>query len=483
MSATSARPRRRRFEAAGDTRDAAEEHARRGKQARAAVPRAEHAALSLSAERDPVAVLREQATTRVVELVPIRHGRMMASPASFYRGAAAVMAADLSRTPVSGFPVQLCGDAHMLNFGGFASPERSLVFDLNDFDETYPGPWEWDLKRLATSVEINARERGLARKQRTAAVAGTVAQYREAIRRFATMANLELWYSRLDKAALEGLLREQARARQVRNLRRAAARGRQRDSTRALRKLTMSAGDDGPARIVHDPPLLVPLSELLPADMADAVADRMRELLAAYQSTLEADRRRLLERFAFADMARKVVGVGSVGTRCWIVLMIGRVSGDPLFLQCKEAQPSVLAPYVEAVDIHNQGQRVVEGQRLMQASSDIFLGWLRNRQALDDEAAHDFYVRQLWDWKLSADVSTMEPDGIALYARACAWSLARAHARSGDAIAIGAYAGGGSELDRALVEFATSYADQNERDHAALVDAVGRDELAAITDV
>jgi uncharacterized protein (DUF2252 family) len=455
-----------------------EERAERGRQARAEVPRSSHGEWQPADDRaDVIEILEGQAETRVPELVPIRYGRMMVSPATFFRGAAAVMAADLAEGPTTGLDAQLCGDAHMANFGGFASPERSLVFDLNDFDETLRGPFELDLKRLVASVEIYARERGTERAARRKLVRSTVSQYREAMRRFATMGNLELWYLRLDEAAITEALRAQAFTRQARRVQEAGIKARRKDSTRAFEKLARTT--EGEPRIVSDPPLIVPVHELLPEAEAQEIEGTMRELLEQYTSCLVGDRRRLLERYRYADLARKVVGVGSVGTRCWIVLLTGRDEGDPLFLQCKEAQTSVLSQSCGESPFPNQGQRVVEGQRMMQASSDIFLGWLRTDNN-PDGVERDFYIRQLWDWKLSPDIEAMEPKGMEAYARICGWSLAHAHARSGDAVALGAYVGSGEQLDRAMSAFAEAYADQNEADHRALLKAVRTKRLKAV---
>jgi uncharacterized protein (DUF2252 family) len=454
-----------------------EERAERGRQARTAVPRSAHGEWQPAGDRaDPIEILERQAETRVPELVPIRYGRMMVSPATFYRGAAAVMADDLAATPMTGLDTQLCGDAHMLNFGGFASPERILVFDLNDFDETLRGSWELDLKRLVASVEINARERGIEAPERRKMVRGAVREYRAAMRSFAKMGNLATWYSRVDEETILAALRAQQAHQQLRTVRKAGTRARRKDSTRAFEKLTQTT--DGVPRIKSDPPLIVPVHELFPDAEADQFETLMRELLEQYTSSLEGDRRRLLERFSYADLARKVVGVGSVGTRCWILLLIGRDHGDPLFLQVKEAQPSVLSPISGESPFPNQGQRVVEGQRMMQASSDIFLGWIRTADT-PDEVQRDFYLRQLWDWKVSIEPGEMEPEGMAIYARMCAWTLARAHARSGDAIAIAAYAGSGEQLDRAMAKFAAAYADQNEADHRELLKAVRKKRLKA----
>jgi uncharacterized protein (DUF2252 family) len=457
-----------------------DERAARGKAARAEVPRSSHAEWVVPRDRpDPIALLEAQAASRVPELVPIRYGRMAASPFAFFRGAAAVMAADLADTSQSGIRVQCCGDAHLANFGGFASPERALLFDLNDFDETLPGPWEWDVKRLAASIAIAGRDRGHDATERAVAVRGAVRRYREAMRRFAGMKTLEVWYARLDESELGELLRAQTTRRQVKRFDRAIAKAKRKDSARAFEKLTYRA--DGDPRIVSDPPLIVPIEDLLPADRAEEFTAVMRTLIAAYRASLPGDRRRLLDRYRYAALARKVVGVGSVGTRAWVLLLLGRDGEDPLFLQVKEAQQSVLAPFAGASAFTNEGHRVVEGQRIMQASGDILLGWLRTPGI--DGRERDFYVRQLWDWKSSADLTTMRPDDLAGYAELCAWTLARAHARSGDAIAIAAYLGSGDVFDRALVDYAERYADQNERDHRALLDAIDAGRVVAETGV
>jgi uncharacterized protein (DUF2252 family) len=455
------------------------ERAAAGKEARQAAPRSSHGAWAPASDRpDPIAVLEQQATSRVPELVPIRYGRMAASAFAFFRGAAAVMAADLAVTPSSGLRVQLCGDAHLANFGGFASPERDLIFDLNDFDETLPGPWEWDLKRLTASVAIAARSRGFSAEQSRASVRAGVRRYREAIRGFAGMTSLQVWYARLDETEIESQFSNGlSKAARVR-LDRTVEKARRKDHLRAFGKLVHEV--DGEPRFLSDPPLLVPVQELMPDREADKLHARMRELIDAYRATLPAERRQLLDRYRYADLARKVVGVGSVGTRAWVVLMLGP-GGDPLFLQCKEAQASVLEPYAEAAAEDNHGERVVHGQRLMQAASDILLGWLRTPGI--DGVQRDFYVRQLWDWKTSADVEAMEPDTLEAYARLCAWTLARAHARSGDPVAIGGYVGGGESLDRAIGDFAEAYADQNDRDHAALLAAIDAGRVAAQTGV
>jgi uncharacterized protein (DUF2252 family) len=453
------------------------ERAARGKAARAEVPRSSHAAWgSPPGHRDPVEILDDQATQRLPELVPVRYGRMLTSPFAFFRGAAAIMAADLAATPRSGLQVQLCGDAHLSNFGGFASPERDLVFDINDFDETLPGPWEWDVKRLAASVEIAARESGFKPGQRRRAVVATVRGYREAMRAFAAMRNLEVWYARVDAAAILADAVQQVDARDRARIDRLNAKAMTKDSTKALSKLTQSV--DGESRFLSDPPLIVPVSELLPGASGEAIREQIGDLLRQYQETLRPDRRHLLEGFRYVDLARKVVGVGSVGTRAWLVLLLGRDGDDPLMLQVKEATASVLEPHLGAAGQPNHGQRVVEGQWLMQSASDILLGWL-HATGMDDQE-RDFYVRQLWDWKRSAEVETMGPALLAVYGQLCGWTLARAHARSGDRIAIAAYLGGGNTFDTAVAAFAEAYADQNERDYAALAAAAQSGRIAVV---
>jgi len=437
----------------------------RGKAARREVPLESHALLAPTELRpDPVELLERQAATRVPELVPIRYGRMLVSPFTFYRGAALVMASDLAGTPNSGLRAQLCGDAHMSNFGVFGSPERHLVFDANDFDETAPGPFEWDLKRLVASLEIAGRENGFKAKQRrTMAVAAGTA-YREAMRTFATQSNLAVWYAHLDMdkemASISALLKpDRAKLTEA-----ALAKARTKDSSQAFEKLTTIV--DGQPRIVSDPPLIVPVHELLPDADASEVIAQLEGLLQAYRRTLPSDRSHLLEQYRLVDMARKVVGVGSVGTRAWILLMEGIDSGDPMFLQAKEAQASVLEEFAGASVYSNHGQRVVAGQHLMQAVGDIFLGW--ERTSGWDGGVRDYYVRQLRDWKGSADPGTMQPTGMTIYGRLCAWTLARAHARSGDRVAIAAYLGRKDTFDQAIADFASAYADLNDCDYAAL---------------
>jgi uncharacterized protein (DUF2252 family) len=443
-----------------------EERAARGKAARAEAPRSAQAEIDFPKRRDPIALLEEQATSRVPELVPIRYGRMLASAFAFYRGGALIMAADLARTPTSGLRVQLCGDAHLSNFGVFGSPERNLVFDINDFDETAPGPWEWDLKRLAASFAIGGRENGFSGKERRTVVLDTVRAYREAMHAFAQMRNLELWYSHL---SVEHAVAEFTAGVDPKRLKKAEAsieKSRTKDSMHAFEKLTTLG--DGEPRIISDPPLIVPIDELLPTQTErDALQNEMRNLIRSYRRTLETDRRLLLEQFRFVDLARKVVGVGSVGTRAWIALFLGVDELDPLFLQIKEAQPSVLEQFAGKSAYSNCGQRVVAGQRLMQATSDIFLGWQHVSSGLDGQE-RDFYVRQLKDWKGSFAFESAAPAGAAAYGKACGWTLARAHARSGDRVAIASYLGKSDVFDQAIADFAETYADQNERDYDAL---------------
>jgi uncharacterized protein (DUF2252 family) len=443
------------------------ERAAAGKALRSTVPRSSHAGWAPPAARpDPIALLEEQSADRIQELVPIRYGRMSASPFAFFRGGAYVMASDLATTPQTGIRVQACGDAHLANFGVFGSPDRSLVFDLNDFDETAPGPWEWDVKRLAASTSIAARDREIAPRARGQLVEGAVVAYRDAMRRFAGMNTLDVWYSRIDERELPNLLPDIKR-RQAKALEAGAAKAMRKDSSRAFAKLAHRV--DGSARIVPDPPLIVPIGDLSPATRRDQER-AIGSLIEIYRASLSGDIRQLMERYEYADAARKVVGVGSVGTRAWVMLMLGRGGDDPLFLQAKEATRSVLEPFTGKTEFKNQGRRVVEGQRLMQAASDIVLGWLHATDP--DGQERDYYVRQLWDWKGSADVATMRPAEMGAYARLCAWTLARAHARSGDPIGIAAYLGSSVAFPRAVAKFAEDYADQNELDYRALLAAI-----------
>jgi uncharacterized protein (DUF2252 family) len=449
-----------------------------GKAARAKTSRSRHASWEAGRDRpDPVETLERQDATRVPELVPIRHGRMLASAFTFYRGAAAIMAADLAATPSSGLRVQLCGDAHLSNFGGFAAPDRRLIFDINDFDETHPGPFEWDLKRLAASFSVGARELGFTASEGRSVVAAATREYREEMRRLAAMRTIDVWYERLDVQALEQY-RSQVDRSQAKTFHKNVAKAQRKNSLRAFDKLTRS--DNGEIRIVSDPPLIVPIDEFLGVDPA-IVERRLAEVFSAYRDTLNRDVRHLIDGYRFVHAAHKVVGVGSVGTRAWILLLLGRDSQDPLFLQAKEAQTSVLEPYTQASQFKHQGRRVVEGQRLMQAASDIFLGWVTAEGA--DGKNRDFYVRQLWDGKYSAVVERMTPTTMAIYAKLCGWTLARAHARSGDRIAIAAYLGKGDVFDQAICDFAEAYADQNERDYKEFARAVEKGRLQAEADI
>jgi uncharacterized protein (DUF2252 family) len=447
-----------------------QERAANGRAVRAAVPRSSLGTLELPPDRDPLAILAGQDAGRVPELVPIRYGRMLASAFAFFRGAAAVMARDLLGHAATGLRTQLCGDAHLLNFGGFGSPERDLVFDLNDFDETVAGPFEWDVKRFAASLEIAGRDRGFDRTQRQDVVLAGIRAYREAMHGFSGLGDLDVWYARLDAAEMLNVLRLAHDRRLTRELEQVVQRARRNDGRRALATLTRR--DSEQPRFIVEPPLLVPLSELPPAT-AKEVESTVDEVMGRYRASIAPDRRVLLDRFARIDLASKVVGIGSVGTRCWALLFAGRDVDDPLFLQVKEAERSVFGPDGPA----NHGRRVVEGQRLLQASSDIFLGWARAANV--DGGPRDFYVRQLRDWKVSLDIETVIPDGMAYYARACGWTLARAHARAGDRIAIAAYVGASDRFDRAVAEFASAYADVNEQDHRALQRAVAAGEINA----
>jgi uncharacterized protein (DUF2252 family) len=455
------------------------ERAARGKAARNEVPRSSHGRWEPAVNRpDPVGLLEEQAVTRVPELVPIRYGRMLVSPFTFYRGAALIMAADLAATPRSGLQVQVCGDAHLSNFGVFASPERQMMFDINDFDETLPGPWEWDLKRLAASFEIAGRDRGFAPAERRAVVLAGAGEYRARMKQTAGMHNLDVWYAHVEVEALFDQLEATATRKQRAKARANLAKARTRDSMQAFAKLTHEV--DGEPKIIADPPLIVPIEDLLPAGRErDEIEGELRGIIRSYRRTLETDRRHLMDDFHYGHMARKVVGVGSVGTRAWILLMLGRDDQDPLFLQAKEAQESVLERFVGKSQYANSGQRVVAGQRLMQAASDIFLGW--DRLTGLDGQTRDFYIRQLRDWKGSADVDTMGASVMTLYARICGATLARAHARSGDRIAIASYLGNSDVFDRAIADFSSAYADQNERDYQTLAQAVDSGRLAAQT--
>jgi uncharacterized protein (DUF2252 family) len=478
-----AAPRRRRAAAVKQPQAvphlSVEERVARGKAARQEVPRSLHAHFEPSDVRpDPVELLERQAETRVPELVPIRYGRMLVSPFTFYRGAAMIMAHDLAATPRSGLMVQCCGDAHLSNFGAFASPERRLVFDINDFDETLPGPWEWDVKRLAASMLIAAIDNGFSGKDQDKVVLDTVGAYRNAVRDFAGKNNLEVWYSHLDIDSVVKDYSGQFKTKIVSRTEKALAKARTRDNMSAFKKLTEVV--DGKVQIVDQSPLIVPIEKLATGEDIDAVFDELRMLIRVYRESLEFDRRILIEEFHLQDFARKVVGVGSVGTRAWVGLMMGRDGDDPLFLQIKEAEASVLEPFLGASEFANHGQRVVTGQRLMQAVSDIFLGWVHNPEGLDGKG-RDFYVRQLKDWKASAEIEQMVPEGMTAYGRLCGWTLARAHARSGDRIAIASYLGGGDTFDRAFLDFSKAYAAQNDSDYKELAKAVKSGRVEAQT--
>ena len=449
----------------------------RGKVARKNVPRSRQAELELRDRPDPIVLLEEQNRSRVASLVPIRYGRMLVSPFTFFRGAALVMASDLARTPTSGIRTQLCGDAHVLNFGLFGTPERNLIFDVNDFDETLPGPWEWDLKRLAASLEIAGRSNGFSRSKRRDIVIDAVDAYHRVIVELATKGNLDVWYARLDIEAAIAKFSHDLTRRELHVSTKTVTLAEHHDSAHAVAKLTEVV--DGARRIVSTPPLIVPFDELLEgAERATFDAD-VKALLDEYRHSLPYDRGVLFERYRFVELARKVVGVGSVGTRCWIGLFQGVDTDDPLVLQFKEAEASVLEPFAGPSAYGNHAERVVFGQRLMQAASDVLLGWAR---ATVDGVPRDFYVRQLRDWKGSFVVDKMQPGGLSLYGRMCGWTLARAHARSGDRIAIASYLGTNDSIEEAIATFAAAYADQNEQDYDALVGAVRSGRIHAETE-
>jgi uncharacterized protein (DUF2252 family) len=467
-----------------------DERRARGKEARDRTPPSSHAGWMPSGDRpDPVGLLEAQNVTREPDLVPVRHGRMLVSPFTFYRGAATIMAADLDGTPTAGLQVQLCGDAHLSNFGAFASPERRLLFDLNDFDETLPGPFEYDVKRLAASFTIAARNNGLTKADMRAATLASVAAYREAMASFAAMGTLDIWYAHLaEDELLKGVQSAAAKAskaskkaakvakRAEKGARKSAAKAHTRDSLQALSKLGELV--DGRYRIVSQPPIVVPARELeatygVSAETLEGVVHKQYR---AYRATLRDDQRRLLERFQMVDMARKVVGVGSVGARAYIVLLQGRDHHDPLFLQVKEATASVLEGHLPKSRYKQPGERVVRGQRMMQAASDIFLGWTRGQV----EVNRSYYWRQLRDMKGSAEVESMTPLALGFYARTCGWTLARAHARSGDPIAIAEYLGESDQFDRSISDFAKRYADQNELDYQVFTEAIRSGRLQAL---
>ena len=457
-------------------RPSANERVARGKTARAKVSRSSHAVWEPpSARTSPLDLLERQAEARIPELVPIRHGRMLASPFSYYRGAALPMASDLATTPSSGLQAQICGDAHLCNFGVFGSPERHLFFDVNDFDETAPGPWEWDVKRLAASLEIAGRDNGFPEQTRKSVVRRAVRSYREAMRELAQMSMLQVWYAHLDMDEMLPRFHSSLDRTQTPAVWKAIAKARAHDSVQAFSKLAEVV--DGECRILHQPPLITPVEELVGGIEPEAVLEAMDAFIRSYRDTLEGDRRSLLEQYRFAHLARKVVGVGSVGTQAWILLLLDDQDA-PLFLQIKEADASVIEEFTSPSEFSNHGERVVAGQRLMQAASDIFLGWERFAWLGDER---DYYVRQLRDWKGSADIEGMTGAGMELWGRMCGWTLARAHARSGDRVAIAAYLGKSDTFDRAIGRFSAAYADQNERDYQALKEAVAGGRLAAET--
>jgi len=456
------------------------ERVARGRAARAELTRSVHAKWEPAPLRpDPIELLEEQAKTRLRELIPIRYGRMLESPFAFFRGGAFLMAGDLAAGPRTGLHAQLCGDAHLSNFGVFAAPDRRLVFSINDFDETLRGPFEWDVKRLAASFAVAGREFGYDEGARRAMVLDTVREYRQAMASFATMRNLDVWYTRLDVAGRITGFGSRVAPKKMRQLQSEIAPAHTKDAMRALAKLCTPV--DGELRFIGRPPLITPIEEVLPGAEKDHFEHTIRNMMATYSRSLPWDRRTLLQSYRYVHSARKVVGVGSVGTRAWIVLLLGQDESDPLFLQFKEAQPSVLEPFLGKSAFDQHGQRVVEGQRMMQAASDIMLGWGRV-EAIDGETK-DFYIRQMWDAKASAELEHMDAAGLRAYGRACGWTLARAHARSGDRVAIAAYLGSGDVFDRALATFAEAYADQNGRDYAALRNAVESGVVVAQTGV
>jgi uncharacterized protein (DUF2252 family) len=451
------------------------ERAERGKAVRGELPRAAHATWEPGPRRrDPVDLLQEQAETRLPELVPIRYGRMLASPFSFFRGSAYLMAADLADGPRTGLHTQLCGDAHLSNFGIWAAPDRRLVFGINDFDETLPGPFEWDVKRLAASFAVAGRDRGFNKAIRRSVVMTTTREYREAMARFAKMRNIDVWYARHDVAKILNQIVTAPSSKQMKRFQATVAKVRTKDSVRALSKLTRTV--DGELQIVRSPPLVTPIEDVLPRAEQDHLEDIVRRWIGTYGRTLPGDRRHLIESYRYAHAARKVVGVGSVGTRAWILLMIGRDNHDPLFLQLKEANASVLEPFLGKSQYAQHGQRVVEGQRMMQAAPDILLGW--ERISAIDGQQRDFYIRQLWDAKGSAEVELMDPSTLEAYGRVCGSALAKAHARSGDRVAIAAYLGKSDVFDCAIASFAETYAEQNERDYRALQEAAAAGRVA-----
>lgn len=467
-----------------DDRQSKEESLKRGKDLRASVPRESHAEWSPSIDRpDPVELLRSQGKTRVQALLPLRYERMSASAFTFYRGGALIMASDLSNTPKTGIEVQACGDAHISNFGMFSSPERRTVFDINDFDETLPGPWEWDVKRLAASVEICGRDNGFSEKQRRAAVLSCVEGYRGSMAKFAEMGHLDVWYSHFDVDTLRIKMSSSIDSKIAKAADKALAKAKGKNSARAIRKLTEVV--DGQLRIISDPPVIFPMRDLVAKSQRKRLIERfdeqglerfMRAALASYSATLSSDKRQLISRYTAVDLAHKVVGVGSVGTRAWIVVMQGADENDPLVLQVKEAQESVLERFVGKSRHKQHGERVVAGQRAMQTASDMLLGWCRLPG--EDGKMKDYYVRQLWDGKGSIDLALLNPGQLKMLAQACGWTLAHAHARTGDRFAISAYLGNSDKFDKAIAEFADAYANQNELDYQRFMEALETGELS-----
>ena len=456
-----------------------DERRARGKAARADVPRSAHGAWEPpSVRRDPVELLDEQARTRLPELVPIRHGRMLVSPFTFFRGAAYIMAADLANGARTGIYTQLCGDAHLSNFGFFAAPDRRLVFSINDFDETLPGPFEWDVKRLVASFTVAARDLGFDEGTRRSVVLTTARAYRDAMASFAVMRHIDVWYTRLDADTIVQGFSVNMTTRAKRRMQADLAKARTKDSVRALAKLCRTV--DGELRIIGNPPLITPIEDVLPGAEQTHLDGVIRRMIETYAESLPPDRRELLGRYRYVHAARKVVGVGSVGTRAWILLLLGLDDGDPLFLQFKEAQASVLEPFLGKSRFAQHGERIVAGQRMMQAAADIMLGWERI-EAIDGETK-DFYIRQLWDAKGSAEIELMKPAGLSAYGAICGWTLARAHARSGDAVTISSYLGKKDSFDQAMVAFGETYADQNERDYQALRKAARKGRIVVYND-
>ncbi len=446
----------------------------RGRARRRQVPRADHARWEPPPGRpDPVAILEEQAATRVPDLVPIRYGRMLTSPFAYFRGAAAPMAWDLAHTPATGIRVQCCGDAHLLNFGMFAAPDRRLVFDINDFDETLPAPFEWDVKRLAASFAVAARDNGFPDSEARAAARYCARSYRTEMARYATMRFLDVWYSRIDVAEVTRLFDAVQSKDAVLRRRRDIKQARRRTSLKALMKFCDRV--HGEYLIRPDQPVIV----RFPIERNPGMLDELRRAIAQYLETLQADRREVLRRYYFGDFARKVVGVGSVGTECFVLLLLGDRDDEPLFLQLKEAQESVLAPFAGLSEYQHQGERVVRGQRMTQAAADVFLGWTKGIP-IDGKRSRDYYVRQLRDMKGSMDVPSMDPEQLGYYGRLCGWALARGHARTGRASLIFGYLGGGKDFDNAIADFALAYADQNEKDYQLLVDAVASGRVHAV---